>query len=136
MRLFQPKIDLKEVRQTLEETARLVEALGKKAKPYRDPALPLLQALGARAARRALFSLNTYRDVLKEAVAQSEGAETRKILWRMIQRLGFVPEPDLLDKISWTRSPKKMSWRSIPSRMSRSLGTLRFSIFAPSVLRN
>ncbi|MCC7440932.1 MAG: hypothetical protein IT285_04835 [Bdellovibrionales bacterium] len=68
---------------------------------FSDPACPSFAALPAKARETSLLSAECYAQVLAEmADAAEDLRDSPRLLWRMLRKMGYIPRPDLLDKIT------------------------------------
>lgn len=101
--LFKSRVDatpeqVAEFRDLCERTSRLVVGAGHSVLPYRSPELSRFKGHGN--PQRVIESLRVYTEVLEAATEAGEDLnDSPKLVWRMIQRLGFIPQHDIFDRL-------------------------------------
>lgn len=87
-----------EFRDLCERTSRAIATTGREVVPYESHEMPRFQRHSN--FERVLETLRNYTEVLESAVAAKEDLEDSKhLVWRMIQRMGYVPKSDVFDKL-------------------------------------
>jgi hypothetical protein len=83
-----------------EKYCAIASSAGVRCLPYRDPALPIFLAVAPEVQNRAIAFLENALAVFDEAIAQGESVrDSRCQVWRLLNRLKFVPTSDIFEKI-------------------------------------
>lgn len=91
--------EITEFRALCERASTALLKCGIRRRPYDDPAMLLFQKNPRFA--RALDAHRIYVEVLEEFAGSGDaGGDGRQFLWRMINRLGYVPTSDLFDQVT------------------------------------
>jgi len=87
-----------EFKDLCERTSRALSQAGVETLPYRDPSLTRFRE--HHDPGRVLTTFNTYVEVLESALEKGEDLrDDRRLLWRMISKMGYTPQSDIFDRI-------------------------------------
>lgn len=81
-----------------ERCARAIASTGRDVKPYLDSGVP--RFLASRGPNEIFERLRIYTEVLEEMVGAGDSLDdSKRLLWRMLSRLGLTPPSDLMSHI-------------------------------------